>query len=40
MEIDRNLCLAAFIDPPLRIARENVTTILRLDGFEAQLTLP
>ena len=39
-----NLCLAAFIDPPLEnwdhFPRENFTTILRTDGFEAQLTLP
>ena len=39
-----NLCLAAFIDPPLKnldhFPRETFTTILRTDGFEAQLTLP
>ena len=34
-----NFCLAAFIDPPLEnwdhFRRENFTTILRTDGFEA-----
>ena len=37
-----NLCLAAFIDPPLEnrdhFPRENFTAILRTDGCEAQLT--
>ena len=39
-----NLCLAALIDPPLEnsdhFQRGNFTTMLRTDGFEAQLTLP